>query len=99
MTPVPTTAILPDIGPTTICSNSTMAPDETAVSIRLGAPPGQSGRLEHTVEALRSVGAKLKAFPVHFHQPYLTLSEPIREETHRHLMRQRPPGLVDIEAT
>src|ERR1700704_6942369 len=99
MTPVPTTAILPDIGPMTICSNSTRATDETAVSIRLSAPPGQSGRLEHTVEALRFVGAQLKAFPVHLHQPYLTLSEPIREEAHRHLMRQRPLGLVDKKAT
>src|SRR5271155_3467690 len=29
----------------------------------------------------------------------ITLPEPIREEAHRHLMRQRPLGLIDEKAT
>jgi hypothetical protein len=78
---VPTTAILPDIGPKPIFKLQ-----ETLVSIGLRASPRQRGCLQHTVEALRLVGTQLKAFAIHFDQPHLTLSKPIREETHRHFV-------------
>jgi hypothetical protein len=48
---------------------------------------------------LWAVSAQLKTFAIHLYQPHLPLSEPIREEAHRHFMGQRLLALVDEKAT
>jgi hypothetical protein len=87
ITPVPTTAILPDIGVKPIFK---LHADETRTKTLLSIGPGASPRyrrdLERTIQALWSEGAQLKRFASHLNQAHLPLSEPIREEAYSHLM-------------
>jgi hypothetical protein len=41
----------------------------------------------------------LKTFAIQLHQPHLPLSDPIREEAHRHFMGQGFLVFVDEKAT
>jgi hypothetical protein len=76
-----------------------LTPNVNRISIAFGASPRERGRLQRMAEALWSVSAELEAFAIHFDQPHLTLSEPIREKAHRHFMGQGFLALIDEKAT
>jgi hypothetical protein len=100
ITPVPTTAMLPDDDPERILKlRRSRKKTRVLGSIGLGAAPCHRGRFQGTVAASWSVGAQSKGFAIGLPQPDLPLSEPIREEAHRHFVRQGPLVLVDEEAT